>query len=169
MPGTSSEQEVTLTIISPLDEAWHTHTVQKLAKMPHFWDDQMRANPAAMYIATFMSPENLTLDVNGDGVMAFHRWGSGMRAILFGVSWGRKAMRIPTARYKAGELALVLLRVQRIEALTREDNTMSRRSMENGGMRYAGRLPGGLWYNGKATNGVWYELDREIDYDLDPL
>ena len=100
--------------------------------------------------------------------MTFHRWGNGTRAVLYGISWGPGAMRIPTARRKAVELALLLLKVQRIEGLTREDNTNARKSMEALGMKYCGRLPGALCYNGVATDAVWFELDR-TDFGLEPL
>ncbi len=129
----------------------------------------MRLNPAATYIQVFCNYRNLILDVNGQGVLAFYRAPNGTRAILYGISWGRDAMRIPTARRKAAELALRLLSVQRIEGITREDNTMAREAMLSGGMRQCARLPGGLWYNGKPVDAVWYELDRELDYGLDPL
>lgn len=168
MPGTSSEPEVRLTIISPLNNEWHKATAAQLAKFPHFWDDHMLSNPIATYITIFCNPDNLVLDVNGQGVLAFHRSISGCRAVLYGVSWGKEAMRIPTARYEAAKLALVVLNIQRVEGITREDNRLARRAMEDGGMRYNGRLPKNLWYNGKAFDGVWYELDR-IDFGLDPL
>ncbi len=129
----------------------------------------MRVNPAASYLYVFCNPANLILDVNGQGVLAFHRTPAGTRALLYGISWGRAAMRIPTARNAAARLALTLLKVQRIEGITREDNTRAREAMISGGMRYCGRIPGALWYNGKPVDGVWYELDRELDFGLDPL
>lgn len=169
VPATTSEIEVALTIISPTDFDWHKQAVENLARFPHFWDDGMRVNAAASYLQIFANPANLTLDVNGEGVLAFYRVPNGTRAILYGVSWGRDAMRIPTARREAAKMALLLLGVQRIEGITREDNRMSRKAMEASGMRYCGRLPEALWYNGKAINGVWYELDRGLDYDLTEL
>ena len=169
MPGTSNEPEVRLTIISPLDNEWHKRTAAQLAKFPHFWDDHMLRNPIATYMTVFCNPENLVLDVNGCGVLAFHRSYIGNRAVLYGVSWGRDAMRIPTARNEAAKLAFVILRVQRIEGITRADNRRAREAMLSGGMRYNGRLPKSLWYNGKPHDGVWYQLDRELDFGLDPL
>ena len=168
VPATNSEPEVTITIISPLDIKWHQQNAEHIEKYPAFWDDPMRINPAASYINMFCNPNNLVFDVNGEGCVAFFRIANGTRAMISAVAWGKKAAHIHTARNKMGEIALTLLRVQRLEAITQEDNINARESMIAFGMHYCGRLPGGLCYNGVPKDCVWYEVDRS-DYNMEPL
>jgi len=160
VPATSDEQQVVLRVVSPTDEAWHRATAAQLAAHPDFWEDRMRYDPVMTYINTFANPDNFVLDVNGDGLLAFVRDGNGIRAWLYGISWGRGAMRIPTAWRVAATAAFRALGVARIEAIMRADNTLARRATEGMGLQYQGRIPEGLWYNREHVEGVWYEGAR---------
>jgi RimJ/RimL family protein N-acetyltransferase len=168
--ATKGEPQCVLTIVPPLDANWHYNTAERIKyeNMPSFWEDHMRINPVATYAMVFANPNNLVLDFNGEGFMAFHRAGNGIRAWLYGAAWGRTAMRCHTARNVALKVALEALKVQRIEAIVRASNTLSRKACERAGMHFRGRMPGGLWYNGQREDGVWFDVDR-AEFGLEEL
>jgi hypothetical protein len=151
-----------ITVISHQDQEYMLFLAEKLGNVPRFWEDRMRVNAAQSFANVFMNPNNFVVDIGPRaGVMAFVRDSTGYRAYLYGASWDRAAMRCGQQRRTAMVAAMASLDLLFIEAVTKADNILARRAMENIGMTYRGRYINGLCYNGVFCDSAIYELSRE--------